>query len=223
MGNLNVRESGSNKVVAGAKLATAAHLLSGAAATLDSSQTDTVISAALLAIGTTEYVLSNEKGARASETWSAFACAFSLHGLLEASMFKNTFVWVATGLGLIVLINSTAAYATPRMNGRLALEAAATYGLALVAFADDSNAVLTRALGLILGATSLNVLFTLLFANSGDGPYAFATAGNQLAFGAAVIGHAAYYVLRDADDRTVFPQFVALAVAISMSSFGYRD
>lgn len=228
MGNLNLRaakddtEESGNKVVAGAKLAVAAHLLAGVAETLES-QTDTVISAVLLAIGTALYEFSGVKGAKQSQTWASFSSAFALHALLEASMFENTFVWIATGGFIIVLITTTSAEVTPRSHGRMALEAAATYGLALVAFVDSKNAVLTKALGLILGATSLNLLLSVVFADRSGTRFAFAVAGNQGALGALLVGHAAYYVLREPQEKTLFAQFAALAIAISMSSLGFQS
>ena len=181
-----------------------------------------MISAVLLAVAVVLYEFSGSDGANVSQTWAAFSFAFSLHALLEASMFENTFVWIATGVFLAVLVATTAAEVTPRTHGRMALEAAATYGLAMVAFADLENAVLTKALGLILGATSLNVLFTVLFADESGTRFGFAVAGNQAALGALLVGHAAYYVLREPEEKTVFAQFAALAVAISMSSLGYK-
>ena len=51
-------------------------------------------------------------------------------------------------------------------------------------------------------------------------PFNFVTSGNQFMFGAAVIAHASYYVLLAAEEKTVYAQFVALAVAVSASSVG---
>ena len=211
--NYNVR------IDASAKLVCAAHLLAGTADTMPS-QTDTVVSAVLLVIASTFYVLSPERGNVASINFSALACAFSVHALLEADKFTNTFVWLATGVALLMLVNCIGTLGVNRSMGRVAVEALATYAVSLVAFVDDEFAVLTRSLGLLLSGTSMLVLLTILLSKNEASPFSFAFAGNQFAFAATVVAHSAYYVLREADDKSVYGQFVALAVFIGTSSFG---
>ena len=209
----------STKGDAAVRLAIASHFLAGAADTL-SSETDTVIAAVALAVACIFYTVSQERGYSAAITGAALSCAFLVHALLEANKFTNTFVWVATGVSLITLVNTFAAFLVEKTYGRYVFEAASTYAVSLVAFTDDEYAVLTRALGLLLSGTSLLVLVTVLWAKKTDDSLKVVAAGNQFAFGATIIGHSAYYVLREAEEKSVYGQFVALAVFVSTSAIG---
>lgn len=212
----------SNRITAGAKLVVAAHFLLGVTDTM-SSQTDTVISAILLALACFFYAFSVNAGEHVCQNFSALSAAFSVHALLEADIFTNTFIWVATGFILLTIVNGFTSYNFEATTGRLAFEGIATYAVALVSFVKDENAVLTKGLGFLLGATSLLVFFATMITDNehrGDKLYSFAPTGNQVAFGASVIAHASYYVLLEENDKTVYAQFVALAVAVSMSSVG---
>ena len=212
----------SNRITAGAKLVVAAHFLLGVTSTM-SSETDTVISAVLLGLASFFYAFSVNTGESVSQNFSALSAAFSVHALLEADIFTNTFVWLATGFILLTIVNGFTSYNFEATTGRLAFEGIATYAVALVSFVKDENAVLTKGLGFLLGATSLLVFFSTMFANDNNKEYSFIATGNQVAFGASVIAHASYYVLLAENDKTVYAQFVALAVAVSMSSVGIVD
>lgn len=209
----------SPRINAGAKVAVAGHLLSGIADTM-SSETDTIISAVLLSISCFFFVFAVDTGSAASQNFAALSCAFSVHALLEADIFTNTFVWLASGVGLLALTNCITAYQTDISIYRLSFEAASTYAVALVSFVNDEYAVLTRGLGLLLAGSSLLVFVSIMASGSSTRPFNFVAAGNQFMFGAAVIAHASYYVLLAAEEKTVYAQFVALAVAVSASSVG---
>jgi hypothetical protein len=208
------------RIDAGVKMACAAHLLAGASDTLES-ETDTFIAAVVLAIAAMFYLLSPTRGGHASINLSALSCAFSVHALLEANKFTNTFVWLATGVSLLTLVNVFSALYGERTNGRIALEAATTYAVSLVAFANNEYAVLTRGLGLLLSGTSLLVLLSILISDNSTLPFAFTVSGNQFTFGATVVAHSAYYVLREDEEKSIYGQFVALAVFVGTSSFGF--
>ena len=211
----------SPRINAGAKVAAAGHLLAGVADTM-SSETDTVIAAILLSISCFFYVFAVDTGNAASQNFAALSCAFSIHALLEANIFTNTFVWLATGVGLLTLSNCVTAYQTEISIYRLAFEAATTYAVALVSFVNDEYAVLTRGLGLLLAGSSLLVFVSIMASGNSTQPLNFVVTGNQFMFGAAVIAHASYYVLLAAEEKTVYAQFVALATAVSASSVGFN-
>jgi len=211
------------RIRAGATVAVAGHLLAGVADTM-SSETDTVIAAVLLAIACFFFVFAVETGNGVCQNFAALSCAFSVHALLEADIFTNTFVWLASGIGLLTLTNCITAYQIKTTTFRLSLEAAVTYAVALVSFVNDEYAVLTRGLGFLLAGSSLLVYVAIMASDTTTQPFAFGfiVTGNQFAFGAAVIAHASYYVLLPPDEKTVYAQFVALAVGVSASALGHK-
>lgn len=210
------------RIRAGATVAVAGHLLAGVADTM-SSETDTVIAAVLLAIACFFFVFAVETGNGVCQNFAALSCAFSVHALLEADIFTNTFVWLASGIGLLTLTNCITAYQIKTNTYRLSLEAAVTYAVALVSFVNDEYAVLTRGLGFLLAGSSLLVYVAIMASSETTEPFGFIVTGNQFAFGAAVVAHASYYVLLPPEEKTVYAQFVALAVAVSASALGHED
>ena len=216
----------SPRINAGAVILVASHLLSGVGDSMPS-ETDTVISACLLAIALLFFVLAIDGGEATSQNFAAVSCSFSIHALLEASIFTNTFVWVATGVGRLTLVGCVEAgdgFGYQKFTtGRLWMEAASTYAVALVSFVTDEYAVLTRSLGVLLAVSSLLVLVAIMAPKRANLDYGFVLCGNRFAFGAAVIAHAAYYVLLKEKDKTTYAAFVAFAVAVGLSTYGKQD